>query len=94
MTRRPGRRPRQPAPASATRSSITFNPLTLDTDPFGYALTITGVTGSAHANVSFTGSSIIYTPLAGYAGADSFTYTISDGHGGVATGLVNVAAAP
>src|SRR5207249_4616770 len=33
---------------------------------------------------------ITYTPSAGYHGADSFTYTISDGKGGTATATVNV----
>src|SRR5205823_4153685 len=33
---------------------------------------------------------ITYTPAANYNGPDSFTYTISDGHGGTATAAVNV----
>ena len=34
--------------------------------------------------------SIIYTPSVGYVGADTFTYTIADGKGGVATATVSV----
>jgi hypothetical protein len=33
---------------------------------------------------------ITYTPAAGFVGADSFTYTISDGHGGTATATVSI----
>lgn len=40
--------------------------------------------------VSQEGDSLRYTPNAGYSGADSFTYEISDGNGGVATATVNV----
>lgn len=31
-----------------------------------------------------------YTPTAGYSGADSFTFVVSDGHGGVTTGTVSI----
>ena len=33
---------------------------------------------------------LVYTPAAGYLGADSFTYTVSDGHGETATGTVSI----
>nr|WP_255496825.1 MULTISPECIES: tandem-95 repeat protein [unclassified Mycolicibacterium] len=36
------------------------------------------------------GTTVTYTPNADFAGADSFTYTVSDGHGGTATGTVAV----
>ena len=35
-------------------------------------------------------STLTYTPAAGYLGADSFTYTVSDGHGETATGTVSL----
>ena len=41
-----------------------------------------------------TGSSVTYIPSANYNGPDSFTYTISDGHGGAATGTVSVTVTP
>ncbi|HUE72940.1 MAG TPA: Ig-like domain-containing protein [Pirellulaceae bacterium] len=62
-------------------------------------LTITHVQGaegtaatSAGGGVTIAdgGKSILYTPLAGYVGADSYTYTISDGSGGSATATVTV----
>jgi hypothetical protein len=37
------------------------------------------------------GSGVVtYTPATDYVGTDSFTYTISDGNGGTATGTVNI----
>jgi len=33
---------------------------------------------------------ILYTPNFGYIGDDSFTYDISDGNGGIATGTVDI----
>jgi VCBS repeat-containing protein len=36
------------------------------------------------------GGIVTYTPAANYSGTDSFTYTLSDGMGGSATGTVNV----
>jgi hypothetical protein len=52
-----------------------------DTDPNGGTLSITAVgAASAHGGtVSLVGNVITYTPTANYFGADSFTYTVSDG---------------
>src|SRR5947209_4450134 len=35
-------------------------------------------------------NTVKYTPAANYNGSDSFTYTVSDGNGGTATGMVTV----
>ena len=35
-----------------------------------------------------------YTPASGYSGADSFSYTISDGRGGTATAIVSLTVQP
>ena len=72
------------------QTAKSFDPRTNDTDPNGFALSVSGVGTAAHGTVSFTGSSVTYTPAAGYSGADSFTYTIGNGHGGTATATVNV----
>ena len=64
-------------------TAITIAAATLlanDSDPDGDTLTVIAVDGSSTAGtVSLSGSSIIYTPSAGFSGQDSFTYEISDG---------------
>ena len=56
----------------------------------GEPLTIVGVSTPLHGTASTNGSVATYQPAANYAGADSFTYTISDGHGGTDTATVAV----
>ncbi len=71
---------------------ITFNVLANDTDPDGDALTITSVSTPTKGTAAISGGRIVYTPSATTCGGatDSFTYTISDGKGGVATATVAV----
>jgi hypothetical protein len=59
-------------------------------DPGGNPLTITSVSSpSAKGGTVTVGpGSVTYTPPAGYAGIDTFTVTISNGHGGIATGTI------
>ncbi|GAB3760876.1 hypothetical protein GCM10028796_10170 [Ramlibacter monticola] len=61
-----------------------------DSDVDADALTITGVTSGAGGTVALVGSSIVFTPIANFNGAGSFTYTVSDGNGGTATATVTV----
>ena len=63
-----------------------------DSDPDGDTLSIVSVT-SPSANggtVSFSGGVITYTPAAGFKGADSFNYTLTDSLGRTATGQVAI----
>ncbi|MDB6037697.1 MAG: putative hemagglutinin/hemolysin-related protein [Verrucomicrobiales bacterium] len=62
-----------------------------DSDPDSDPLTITGVSSTTAngATVTQVGGLIFYIPN-GFTGPDSFTYTVSDGHGGTATGTVLV----
>jgi VCBS repeat-containing protein len=54
----------------------------------GDTLTIIGHTNPMHGTLSLNANgSFTYTPAAGYAGNDSFTYTISDG---IATSMATV----
>ena len=68
----------------------TVNVLANDTDVDGDTLAFAGQTHGAHGTVDCVASSCTYTPNPGYSGPDSFTYIISDGHGGMATGTVSV----
>ncbi|HET9031658.1 MAG TPA: Ig-like domain-containing protein [Dokdonella sp.] len=65
-----------------------------DSDPDNDPLTITAVSSPAHGTAEISAGGISYTPMAGYSGADSFTYTISDGRGGTATASVSVTVNP
>ena len=66
-----------------------------DTDVDGDTLTVTGSTNGAHGTVTCTTAGVCtYTPAANYNGPDCFTYTVSDGHGGTATGTVSVTVTP
>ena len=49
------------------------------TDADGNALTYAIVGNPAHGTLSGSGATRTYTPAAGYSGADSFTFTVSDG---------------
>ncbi|MCA1453721.1 DUF4082 domain-containing protein [Bradyrhizobium sp. BRP22] len=70
-----------------------------DSDPDGDALSMTGIVGGSavHGVAAFNSANatITFTPTPGYTGPASFEYTVSDGHGGVASANVslNVAAA-
>ena len=59
--------------------SKTISVLDNDSDPDGDALTVASFTQPAHGTVTQEGSTLIYTPTAGYTGEDTFTYTATDG---------------
>ncbi len=65
---------------------------TNDIVAFYDTLTVIAVSSNTTAggSVSLNGSWIYYAPPAGGATSDSFTYTVSDGHCGTATGTVTV----
>ncbi len=66
-----------------------------DTDSDGDPLTYAKASDPAHGTVACTAAgSCTYASAAGYTGADSFTYTVSDAFGGQATGTVNVTVSP
>ncbi len=67
-----------------------------DTDADMDTLTVVSVTQGANGAVSITGggTGVSYTPNANFFGSDSFTYTISDGNGGMDTATVNVTVTP
>ena len=61
-------------------SVATGNALTNDSDPDGDALTAVLATGPSNGSASINpDGSFEYTPNANFNGADSFTYTVSDG---------------
>ena len=63
-----------------------------DSDPDDDALSVTAVsaTSTNGGGVVLSGGEVLYTPLPGFVGNDLFTYTLSDGRGGTATGNVEM----
>jgi outer membrane protein OmpA-like peptidoglycan-associated protein len=60
----------------------------LANDPEGVALD--EVAGAAHGTTAIVDDQVSYTPATGYRGPDSFTYTVSDGHGRTSQAQVDV----
>jgi hypothetical protein len=81
-------------PASATTPQgqpVVLNVLANDSDPQGTALTLAGVTQPANGTATVNAdSTITYTPDPGFAGTDSFAYTILDADGLAARATVTV----
>jgi outer membrane protein OmpA-like peptidoglycan-associated protein len=77
----------------ACEAPTTFTVLTNDTDADGDPISIASVTQPTRGTVVISGRNVIYTPTPGSCGgADSFTYTITDGKA-TSTATVNVAVA-
>lgn len=77
--------------ATPAGQAVTVAVLANDTDPDGDALAVTAHGTAAHGSVSVNANgTATYAPAAGFAGADSFSYTVADGHGGTAVGTVRV----
>lgn len=65
-----------------------------DTDADGNTLTLVSATQGANGATALSGNDVLYTPNSAYLGADTFTYVVSDGQGGTATGTVTLAVLP
>ncbi|MEI6335156.1 MAG: PKD domain-containing protein [Methylococcaceae bacterium] len=80
------------ADSAATTQNVPVNIAVLanDTDPDKDTLSIIVFTQPEHGKVTQNGLILAYMPTSGYSGNDSFTYTLSDGHGGTAKATVRV----
>lgn len=67
-----------------------------DSDVNGDTLTISAAdaSGSGGGTVARAGTVLRYAPKAGFTGTETFSYTVSDGHGGRATATVTVTVDP
>ncbi len=59
-------------------------------DPNGDPMTVTVSTPPTNGTTTVSGTTIYYTPNAGFTGVDTFAYTVSDGQGGSATATIRV----
>jgi hypothetical protein len=80
----------------AEDSTITVAVLTNDLDVDDNGLTVTEVDDPDHgtATVASDSSGLVYVPDPDWNGADTFSYTVSDGQGGSDNGLVTVTTTP
>jgi len=73
---------------------VTVDVVANDTDVDGDARTLQSVGTAAHGSVTIVGGQAQYSPNSNFHGTDTFTYVVSDGHGGTATGTVNITVNP
>ena len=86
---------RDDAATTAYANPVDIDVLANDTDPAGYPLAVTAVTAPAYGTAKIlTGGAVRYAPQVGFTGSDTFGYTISNGHGGVASAKVSVTVLP
>lgn len=75
-------------------SSVSIAVLGNDSDPEGDPLTLASVGVPSFGTAIISGNNVVYTPMPDYSGPDLFTYTVTDGKGGVGNGTVSVTVNP
>ncbi len=78
----------QSTPLAIAAASLLAN----DTDPENDALSITGVGAAINGTVTFDAptNTVTFSPAAGYTGAASFSYTVSDSNGSTDSATVSL----
>jgi hypothetical protein len=79
---------------TAGSTGNSFAVLNNDTDADGDVLSVGSVSVPTNGTATISGKVVLYAPRAGYTGNDAFTYTVTDGKGGSATGNVAVTVSP
>ena len=75
---------------NSTGQPVTINVLSNDSDVDRDTLVIVGVTQPQNGSVRVNNNQLVFTPNQQFIGADSFTYTVSDGNGNQTIASVNV----
>ena len=75
-------------------SGVPMAVLDNDADVDGDTLGVSAAGGASHGSLTVAAGAVAYTPAAGYAGPDGFSYTVSDGAGGQAVASVAVTVVP
>ena len=78
------------ATAEDTPLAITLNGTDADGDSLSFAV----ATAPTHGTLTGTAPALTYTPAPNYNEPDSFTFTVSDGHGGSTTAAVTITVRP
>src|SRR5262249_9290492 len=79
------------AATTAQNMPVTIPVLASGVDPDGDAVAVASVTQGTNGTVAINADgTVTYTPAAGFAGTDHFTYTVTDGHGNSDTATVTV----
>ena len=80
------------ATATAGAAPVRIEVLTNDSDTDGDALSVTGVTRpvTGTATISSDGKAVLYSAPPRFVGSSQFRYTVSDGQGGTARGIVDI----
>ncbi|WP_178128966.1 autotransporter domain-containing protein [Pseudomonas sp. PB120] len=87
----------QPPVAGAANVTVaansTTNPITLNLSG-GVASSVAVATAASHGTVTASGTTISYTPTAGFAGPDSFTYNATNTGGTSSPGTITITVMP
>jgi hypothetical protein len=75
-------------------TAVVIPVLANDSDPDGDPVGLLAVGPASFGTSAVAGSTVSYLPDLNYVGSDLFTYTISDGAGGLATGVISITVAP
>ena len=75
-------------------SPVAIDVLANDSDPDDDDLSIASVTDPAHGTATVVNGKVSYTPDPGFAGTETFSYTITDPTGATATAQITVVVVP
>lgn len=76
--------------AATSGPPVIIDVLANDSDPDGDPLSIVSITTPVSGTAVISGNSVTYTPALGIFAIDQFSYTISDGRGGMATAAISI----
>ena len=91
--RNPGPTAADEAATTSEDTPVTIRVLANDVDADGDPLTVVDARAGQGSVVINADGTLTYTPPANFTGADTITYTVSDGQGGSATSIVSVTVA-
>jgi hypothetical protein len=71
-------------------TATALDVLANDSDPDANPLKLTAVSTPTHGNASVSGGKVTYTPVVGFVGVDSFSYTVADDKGATASAQATI----